>query len=82
MVFPDGIRKKHRSAKQCAWIGQEDLLRRFFASNDICPNPVDKLFKRETIEGLTFPEGFAIGEGHNKKAAEQDAAKKLLKDLG
>ncbi len=26
--------------------------------------------------------GFAVGEGHNKKAAEQDAARKLLKELG
>ena len=26
-------------------------------------------------------QGFAIGEGHNKKAAEQNAAKKLLDEL-
>lgn len=80
MVFPDGIRKKHRSAKQCAWIGQEDLLRRFFASNDICPNPVDKLFKRETIEGLTFPEGFAIGEDMYFVYQTMRRAKKVVLD--
>lgn len=37
-----------------------------------------KFFIKVSVAG----HGFAIGEGHNKKAAEQDAAKKLLKDLG
>ncbi|MBO7556270.1 MAG: ribonuclease III [Alphaproteobacteria bacterium] len=36
-----------------------------------------KFFIKVSITG----HGFAIGEGHNKKAAEQDAAKKLLKEL-
>ena len=37
-----------------------------------------KFFVKVSVAG----QGFAVGEGHNKKAAEQDAAKKLLKELG
>ena len=37
-----------------------------------------KFFIKVSVAG----QGYAVGEGHNKKAAEQDAAKKLLKELG
>lgn len=62
MVFPDGTVKKHRQELQRVWTDKDELLKSFFVSNDICPNPVDKLFRREIIRGIKFPEGFAIGE--------------------
>ena len=80
MVFPDGTKKKHRPEKQCIWNDQEELLRSFFASNDICPNPVDKLFRRETMKGLTFPEGFAIGEDMYYVYQALKRAKKVVLD--
>ena len=80
MVFPDGTKKKHRPDKQCMWTDREELLKSFFASNDICPNPVDKLFRRETIEGLTFPEGFAIGEDMYFVYQVLNRAKKVILD--
>ena len=62
MVFPDGTVKKHRPGLHRVWTDKEEMLKNFFVSNDICPNPVDKLFRRKIIREIEFPEGYAIGE--------------------
>ena len=62
MVFSDGTVKKHRPELYKVWTDKEELLKSFFVSNEICPNPVDKLFRRDLIQGIEFPNGFAIGE--------------------
>lgn len=62
MVFPDGTVRKHRPEIHRVWTDKEELLKSFFVSNDICPNPVDKLFRRGIVQEIQYPEGFAIGE--------------------
>lgn len=62
MFFSDGTVKKHRPKMQKVWTEKDELLKSFFVSNDICPNPVDKLFRRDIILGIEYPEDFAIGE--------------------
>lgn len=62
MVFPNGFEKKHRNQSTKLLYGKNIILKSFFSDNIICNNPVDKMFRRKTIENVSFPEGYAIGE--------------------
>lgn len=62
MVFSNGSKIKHRAKEVIIWNDQNDLFIEFFKYNRICSNPVDKIFLRDTVKGVTFPEGYTIGE--------------------
>ncbi len=62
VVFEDGKCVKHKEAIIKKWDDPQQLMIDFFRSDYICNNVFDKLFKREIIQDVTFPEGYAIGE--------------------
>ena len=62
MCFKDGSVKKHRRKIVQQWDSKREALISFFNDNLICTNPVDKMFRREVIEDISFPEGYAVGE--------------------
>lgn len=62
MVFPDGMKKKHRNSVNRLFIDNKVIIKEFFKGNLICTNPVDKIFRRNVIDGIWFPNGYAIGE--------------------
>ena len=62
MVFGDGTEKKHRASFVKRMDDKTEIMKSFFYEGLICTNPVDKMFKRNVVENILFPEGYAIGE--------------------
>lgn len=62
MVFENGVSKKHKSTLKKIYNSKNEALKSFFTENFICTNPVDKMFSRQVVDKISFPEGFAIGE--------------------
>lgn len=62
MVFPDGAVKKHRDSVKKTITDRNEIMKEFLSGHLICTNPVDKIFKKEMIDNILFPEGYAIGE--------------------
>ena len=86
-VFEDGKEIKQRNAAMKIWQDNNRMLIDFFHSNDIGINVFDKLFRRELVNGIIFPEGYAIGEDmyflysviRNAKKIVLDSAEVLYK---
>lgn len=62
MVFPDGYVKNRKKRKIKEWDSSERAVIDFFKGDLICNNPIDKIFTREVVRDVLFPEGFAVGE--------------------
>lgn len=62
MVFPDGVKRRHRKSVTKVLSGKDAIMKEFFAGSLICTNPVDKIFRTDMIRDITFPKGYAIGE--------------------
>lgn len=62
MVFPDGFEKKHRDSVAKILMEKEEIMKEFFAGSLICTNPIDKIFKKELLKTVFFPEGYSVGE--------------------
>lgn len=62
MIFDGKTEKKHRPTINTVFNSSSEMLKSFFSQNLICNNPFDKMFRREIIKNIKFPEGYAIGE--------------------
>lgn len=62
MVFSDGYIKNRKKRKIKEWNSSEKVVIDFLKGDLICNNPIDKIFTRQAIQNIWFPEGFAVGE--------------------
>jgi len=61
MYFEDGFKKVHKKKKKKLFFNEE-VIKSFFASDMLCNNTVDKLFRSSIVKDNLFPEGYSIGE--------------------